>query len=96
MMGKLRVAAMEVFQERACKLIDATEGGTELAYKHFNQQISSIVQTCVYRLRCECRQLGKLLGRDAVDNASHEHGAQLIGNSSIDRSRMSQIAPPAI
>ena len=61
------------------KLIDATEGGTELAYKHFNQQISSIVQTCVYRLRCECRQLGKLLRRDAVDNASHEHGAQLIG-----------------
>jgi hypothetical protein len=42
------------------KLIDATEGGTELAYKHFTQQASGVVQTCLYRLRCECRQLGKL------------------------------------
>ena len=38
------------------KLIDATEGGTELAYKHFNQQTSGVVQTCLYRLRCECKQ----------------------------------------
>lgn len=61
------------------KLIDATEGRTELAYKHFNQQISSIVQTCAYCLRCECRQLGKFLWRHAIDNACHEQGAQLTG-----------------
>ena len=34
------------------KLIDATEGLTELTYKHFNQQSSGVVQTGLYRLRC--------------------------------------------
>ena len=79
--GKSRsITAFVVRSERAIvKLIDATEGGTELAYKHFTQQASGVVQTCLYRLRCECRQLGKLPRRHAVDNAGHEHGAQLIG-----------------
>jgi hypothetical protein len=67
------------------KLIDATEGGTELAYKHFNQQISGVVETCLYDLRCECKQLGKVLRRHAVDYAGHQHDAQIIGLSTVPR-----------
>jgi hypothetical protein len=49
------------------------------AYKHFTQQASGVVQTCLYPLRCECRQLGKLPRRHAVDYAGHQHDAQIIG-----------------
>ena len=58
------------------KPIDLTKDETELAY---NQQILSIVQRRLYRLRCQCKKLGKLLRHHAADNAGHERGAQLIG-----------------
>lgn len=60
------------------KLIDATEGGTELAYKHFNQQISSIVQTSFTVSDVSADNSANCSGV-MPDNASHEHGAQLIG-----------------
>jgi hypothetical protein len=66
------------FGTTIAKLKDATKRATGLAYKHFNQQALGVVQTCLYRLPCESKQLGKLLRRDAVDNAGHQHDAQII------------------
>jgi len=76
------------------KLIDATKGGTEPAYKHFNQQIWGVVQTCLYRLRCECNNPANCSGMPSTTQATNTlRGSS--GNSFIDRSRMSRIAPSA-
>jgi hypothetical protein len=78
------------------KLIGATEGGTELAYKHFNQQFSGLVQPCLYGLQCERRQLGKRPGVMPSTTQAANTVRSSSGNSPIDRSRMSRIAPSAI
>jgi hypothetical protein len=44
----------------------------------------------------ERKQLGNLLRRHSIDNAKHEHAAQLIGQLIIDGSRMSRITLSAI
>jgi hypothetical protein len=75
------------------KPIDLTKDETELAY---NQQILSIVQTRLYRLRCQCKKLGKLLRHHAVDKQATNAVRSSSGNSSINCSMMSQIVRSAI
>ena len=74
------------------KPIDLTKDETELAY---NQQILGIVQTRLYRLRCECK-LGKLLRHMQSTTQATNAVRSSSGNSSIDCSMMSRIVRSAI
>lgn len=64
------------------RLIDSAEGGTEPTHKHSTQRALTVARTGLHGFRCECRHLSKLPRRHAVDNTSHEHDAQLIGQVS--------------
>jgi hypothetical protein len=73
------------------KPIDLTKGETELAY---NQQILGIVQTRFYRLRCQCKKLGKAPASCRRQTRPRTRCAA--GNSAIDCSMMPRIARSAI